>query len=184
MPTNAATFAASVRTEGKALPMRAFVPYRAKIVREILQGVVLQTPVDTGRARNGWHLTIGAPSGGSVQSTDALAAGLQVLADAKGADTIILQNNEAHTRVLEYGLFDPADPGPSKDPRPDRTGRVLVRGGFSTQAPVGMLGDTVQRVAKKYGLQLTAPPPSSKDSYRRRRSLQRAKRRRHRDIFG
>ena len=43
-----------------------------KIVLEALKRIVERTPVDTGRARGNWQVTIGTPARGVVEDSDKL----------------------------------------------------------------------------------------------------------------
>ena len=157
MGSNAKQFVEKLRKQGKEIPAAAFQAWAHDIAYRIFRNTVLATPVDTGRARNGWYATIDvaggedrSSAGRSAQGT--LTAAQQVIAQWKLGQTFVIQNNVPYIRVLEFGLFDPRDPGPSKDRRKGRFGRVLVSGGFSIQAPEGMLGDAVQEARTFYGL--------------------------------
>ena len=155
MPTNYREFVKELRAQGQAIPAQVFVPWFREISFRLLELTAQATPRDTGGASQGWHLTINAASGQDVVAPSlgaALAAGAQQLLPLQLGDTVVLQNNRAHIRVLEEGLFVPPNPGPSKDPRPGRQGRILVRDGYSVQAPHGMLGDALQTVRTHYGL--------------------------------
>ena len=121
-----------------------------------LNGVIYRTPVDTGRARGNWQTTVGEPASGSVDALDASGdatkqAGERVIEGVPQFDVLWISNNLDYIDVLEHGLFDPADPGPSKDDRPGRLGRVLVSGGYSVQAPHGMVGLTVEEIRTAFG---------------------------------
>lgn len=114
-----------------------------KLVMDILAGVVPKTPVDEGKARGGWQVTIATPATEKKQSSNPISDGERALAGLKPYGLVWITNNEEHIAVLEFGLFTPPDPGPSKDPRPGRRGKILVSGGFSTQAPQGMVRTTL-----------------------------------------
>src|SRR5690606_23664498 len=108
----------------------------------------MRTPVDSGRARGNWQVTIGTPASGVVPVSDkqggqTIAKGTETINAIPPFDVVWITNNMPYIEVLEYGLFNPPDPGPSKDPRPDRKGRVLVKDGYSQQAPQGMVGVTL-----------------------------------------
>jgi len=149
-------YAKQLRKEARELPRRIFDPWFREIAFKILELATAATPVDTGRARNGWHVTIGSRSGADQQGGKSIEGVLQkgkrAIDKATLGDVIWIQNNVPYIRVLEFGLFVPPDPGPSKDRRKGRFGRILVRGGYSVQAPTGMLGDAVQAVRARYGL--------------------------------
>jgi len=97
--------------------------------------VVQRTPVDSGAHRQNWLVTInqesfeynpGLQKGGRVLST-----GKSQIDKARAGDKIILQNNGPAITKLEYGGYGPNSP----------TGKTV--GGFSKQAPRGMVGVTM-----------------------------------------
>lgn len=107
-----------------------------------LQGVVYATPVDTGRLRAGWTVTHYQPSSfvprkGSGSAEAVLSRGRSSIQAVRRYAKLFLTNNVEYAYVHELGLFVPKDPGPSSDPRPDRKGQILVRGGFSVQTGGG-----------------------------------------------
>jgi len=126
---------------------------KQQVMGEAMTLAVQGTPVDTGELRSGWHISLGSPTFQNVRGSDLLrdlvAATTNV---ADWAKPIYLQNNMPHAEVIEYGQFVPPDPGPSKDPRPGRKGRILVSGGFSVQAPSGVLGDVAAAISQRHGL--------------------------------
>lgn len=132
-----------------------------KIALDLLRGCVMKTPVDTGRARGNWQITIsGAPptaelgqsasAGGSKDKGGGhtVSKGGKKINAAKPYGIIWLTNNVPYIGVLEFGGFVPGDPGPSKDPRKGRKGRVLVKGGYSVQAPRGMVRLTLNEITR------------------------------------
>jgi hypothetical protein len=97
--------------------------------------ILYRTPVDSGRARQNWIVTL---NGGSLAYNPNAAKGGMVFADgrkmiynAKGDDTIIIQNNAPYIGKLEYGGYGPNSP----------SGKTV--NGFSKQAPHGMVGVTM-----------------------------------------
>lgn len=151
--TNLAQFVAQLEKESKGLPERQLVAIQKKIVLEALRRIVLKTPVDKGFLRAGWQVTIGIPATRSAKPPKAadariprpplLANAISTLGRLQPFQTVFISNPVPYAFVLENGGFVPPDPGPSKDPRKGRTGRVLVAGGYSTQAPQGMVAVTV-----------------------------------------
>lgn len=112
------------------------------------------TPVDTGEARKGWHFDTTITKE-ARQSEDQLQQLAKVVDESDPGADLYLQNFVPQIDILDQGLFVPPDPGPSKDPRPGRKGRVLVQGGYSVQAPTGIRGDLTEAVAAKFGLRRT-----------------------------
>lgn len=69
-----------------------------------LRGVILKTPVDTGRLRGGWFVTIDAPSEKITNEVDksggvTISKGATEIQKIEMGQTLILQNN------VEYGIF-------------------------------------------------------------------------------
>ncbi len=62
MPTNIEQFNKTLTEFGKSIPLELFPNFHRKIVLQFLVGVVVRTPVDTGRARGNWNVNIGSPS--------------------------------------------------------------------------------------------------------------------------
>lgn len=111
---------------------------------EVLRRVVLATPVDTGHARHNWQLAIGSGARKEIPGKDksgqpTIAKGTNKILATDPFSNFYLSNNVPYIEVLEYGLFQPSNPGPSRDKRKDRKGRILVKDGFSMQAPRGMV---------------------------------------------
>jgi hypothetical protein len=111
-----------------------------------LQDIVELTPVDTGRARNNWFLTVTNPSvketgtGGSNQ--------LEKLPENVLGKKIFFTNNLPYMTTLEYGGF----PNPVKLGSYDKqlgTYVKLSEGGFSKQAPQGFVRISLKRAQQK-----------------------------------
>ena len=97
-----------------------------KVALELFKRVIYKTPVDTGRARSNWQVTIGTTASGTVEIDDKSGAATmgKAVADSRGfkaGDTIYLTNNLPYIRRLEEG--------------------------WSRQAPAGMVALTVQEFA-------------------------------------
>lgn len=107
-----------------------------------LSSVVQGTPVDTGRARNNWFLSVGIPSSSTTTSK---AKGLGAIRQLRGMPQRVLNkkiyftNNLPYAGTLEFGGF-PANP---------RNGTGRSSGGFSTQAPNGWVRATLKRMQIK-----------------------------------
>lgn len=111
------------------------IDIRREIAFALFAKILYRTPVDSGRARQNWIVTLNAGSlaynpdaakGGTV-----LADGRKMIYNAKGDDTIIIQNNLPYIEKLEYGGYGPNSP----------SGKTV--NGFSKQAPRGMVGVTM-----------------------------------------
>ena len=109
-----------------------------KICLDLLTGIVLKTPVDTGRARANWFTSIGSPSGNVTASTDpsgssAISSGLSAISKATG-NVLWITNNLPYIYRLEFGTYND---GPK------------TVGGFSRQAPAGMVRVTINDIARQ-----------------------------------
>lgn len=120
--------------EAKTLPK--FDLAVRKIALELFSRVILKSPVDTGRFRGNWQVSIGAIPTGTLEIND--RAGQIAINDAtartaglEAGDVVYLVNN------LPYG------------PR--------LETGYSAQAPAGMIALSVQefqQIANQVGLEL------------------------------
>jgi hypothetical protein len=113
----------------------AFVERQVRyIALSILEGVVEMTPVDTGRARSNWHVSLNAPnlatkepyapgvkgSTGKQNAGAAVEAGAVTISDAPAYGSIWISNGLPYIGKLESG--------------------------HSGQAPSGMVAITLDRV--------------------------------------
>jgi len=99
-----------------------------KICLDLLTGIVLKTPVDTGRARANWFTSIGSPSINVTESTDpsgssTIANSLTAISKATG-DILWITNNLPYIYRLEFE-------------------------GWSRQAPAGMVRVTVNDITRQ-----------------------------------
>jgi hypothetical protein len=99
-----------------------------KVGMDLLRGVVMLTPVDTGRARANWQASIGSPittelpwegGGKSAATQAALSQGEAAVGKVKGDAALFLSNNVPYIEALEWG--------------------------HSGQAPDGMVRKTIER---------------------------------------
>lgn len=108
-----------------------------KVALELFGRVILKTPVDTGRARANWQVTIGTTANGTVEIDDksggaTMSAATAASAGFNAGDTIYLTNNLPYILKLEEGS--------------------------SQQAPAGMVALTVQEFAaivKQIGIEVS-----------------------------
>lgn len=106
------------------------------ITLALFKSIIVGTPVDTGRARGNWQTSIGAPVTGTVERLDpsGRAAIGDAQANAGGLGQITwLSNNLPYIERLEYGGYPE---GPN------------TIGGFSRQAPAGMVRVNMARIDK------------------------------------
>lgn len=123
------------------------VTIQKRIALDLLSRVVLKTPVDTGRARGNWHLTIGEPAtevrerGPGVRKESGAPLG-----DPGVADTMVSRGERALaslppyqivwlSNAVEYiGYLEEGRPGPG-----------------SPQAANGMLAVSLEELSHHYG---------------------------------
>lgn len=85
-----------------------------KVALELFRGVVMKTPVDTGRAKGNWQVSIGTPATGVVEWTDKTPEGhlsseslAKITREVESWDgakvAIYLSNNLAYIERLENG---------------------------------------------------------------------------------
>lgn len=94
-----------------------------KIALQIFRRIILKSPVDTGRFRGNWQLAIGSVPDGTLELDDktgtaTIAKGAATSLGMKAGDIIYFANNLPYAQRLE--------------------------GGYSQQAPAGMVALTVQ----------------------------------------
>ena len=120
--TSVEKFNAAVGKFAKDLPVQILVPFQKRIVFAVLNGVVLKTPVLTGRARGNWQVTIGTPATGEIDvegpgqkaplpskagvgkaGSEALSKGPAVLGVLRPFEVVWITNNVPYIEVLEDG---------------------------------------------------------------------------------
>lgn len=87
-----------------------------KIVLESLRQIVLSTPVDTGRARGNWQVTIAQPSEAVLDNGDkngiaTITKGLAVLTALPSFQVVYIANNLEYIEFLEDGTSKQAPEG-------------------------------------------------------------------------
>ena len=99
----------------------------------VYASVVKKTPVDTGRARGNWNISVGSPDTSTSESKVPKYNSSDSIPEPRGDESIFISNNLPYITTLEYGGF----PNP-----PKKDGGKTVNG-FSKQAPAGMVGVTL-----------------------------------------
>ena len=112
---NLAQFNATVQRFADSIPEKV-VSLHKKIGLEALRRVVLKTPVDTGRARGNWQVSIGDPALTMLEDadrtgSDTIAIGTAQLENLKAYETIFLTNNVPYIIYLEEGSSKQAPAG-------------------------------------------------------------------------
>lgn len=155
MIKNLPQFVKQMQELAEKLPADEVRKISTYLALEGLKRVVLRTPTDTGLAKGNWQVGIGKMGTGVLKRKDktgqvTIAAGTARILKAPNFPYISIYNNLPYIAVLEFGGFVPANPGPSKDKREGRFGRILVRKGYSVQAPRGMVAITVAELRKAF----------------------------------
>ena len=107
---------------------------RRAVVLEILSGVVIRTPVDTGRARANWLVTVGKPANYSSLDTD--KGGFATIHKAEAVrlgqmgDVVFITNNLPYIEALNDGHSGQAERGYIQS-EVQRVKNNLTRGGFT-----------------------------------------------------
>lgn len=109
------SFSLSLATFARKYEEKAETLVKA-VALDVLKTIVLRTPVDTGRARGNWQVTIGVPATGRLERLDkqgaaAIASGSSAVAGFKVGPTIWLVNNLPYAVRLEYGWSKQAPAG-------------------------------------------------------------------------
>lgn len=154
-------FAADVKTVVSNLKTNKETFFR-RVAIDACSRVIMKTPVDTGRARANWVISIDTPASGggtadgsgetkSVTQNGVGQSGAKdrAIADITAAGALSghvlwLTNTVPYGRVLEYGTY----------PYPPARGtwvkgkgyEIRSKGGYSKQAPAGMVRVTVLEV--------------------------------------
>lgn len=129
---------------------------------EALSRVILKTPVDTGRTRANWQVSLETPLEGQVEIKDrdgtrTISRGKTIIEKAPAYSIVWLANNVDWIEVLENGGYEPKNPSNDQDSMKKRAwgrskarrrqalaelgneGATFVRDGYSMKAPHGMV---------------------------------------------
>lgn len=139
-----------------SMTAKEIIEVRENVQKEAVASIISDTPVDSGLTRLNWIASRDSPANYSV--TLATSAGnptAEQQSKAFGEDgTFYFVNNTAQAPVLEYGGY----PSPVKRGSWNKDRKfyeVKSTGGYSYQAPQGMVRKNMQRIADnlkaKYG---------------------------------
>lgn len=103
----------------------------------LYSSIVKKTPVATGRARGNWNISVGSPDESISASTVPKFSSVESVPEPNGDESIFITNNLPYITKLEYGGY----------PDPPKKDGGKTAGGFSKQAPNGMVGVTVANSA-------------------------------------
>lgn len=92
------------------------VIFQKRVVFEVLRRVILRTPVDSGRARGGWQVTIGSAPESSPLSFDtdgnsAIENGVSALGELGPFQVVFVSNNVVYIQFLDEGSSSQAPKG-------------------------------------------------------------------------
>lgn len=107
-------FDAKVQNFTKKIVPERLLTFYTRLSLEVLRNVVFLTPVDTGRARGNWQLTVGSPAEGQrddFKNRDAVSEAAAVLGNLKGLDVVWVSNNVPYIVYLERGSSQQAPAG-------------------------------------------------------------------------
>jgi hypothetical protein len=102
-----ARFNADIARISKTIPGKV-TALQKKLVLEALKRIVEKTPVDTGRARGNWQVTIGAPAEGILSNktpvgTATVERGRRALDGLPDFQIVWISNNLEYIQFLEEG---------------------------------------------------------------------------------
>lgn len=105
---NLQAFNNSVVKFAKTLVPAQQILFIKKISLQALRGVVLKTPVDTGRLRGNWLVSIDSVPSAPVEKTDrpgnsTISTGAQELAKVTPFSTVFITNNVEYAEFVEEG---------------------------------------------------------------------------------
>ncbi|MBB76528.1 MAG: hypothetical protein CMJ75_18645 [Planctomycetaceae bacterium] len=102
-----------LRVFAKTLAPDAVRVLQQSIALQVLSGVVLKTPVDTGRARANWQVGISTPPKGIVsEDTDPISKGTPtIVGNALPFSVVWINNNVEYVAILETGTSQQAPAG-------------------------------------------------------------------------
>lgn len=123
---------------------------RKSFAISVFKGIVEKTPVDTGRARGNWQITIGQDStkvlDRKCKNGENITEESQKVNEVNGDETIYISNNLPYISKLEYGGYvSPVKKGTWKK---GKGYEVRSANGFSKQAPQGMVGLTLANMER------------------------------------
>ncbi|MGP4140983.1 HK97 gp10 family phage protein [Sodalis praecaptivus] len=135
-------FSASIgKWSGETIKRSEYVGKEAAIA--LFRGIILDTPVDTGRLRANWQVSADSPVFGQLALDDKDGAQtvekMTTVVLAQGRNfTVYMTNNLPYAQVAEYGEWKDKNGNPANGPH--------TVAGYSTQAPAGMVRRNMSRI--------------------------------------
>jgi hypothetical protein len=115
MPADVRSFNAKINAFAATVPKHAN-GIKAKLAMQLLERIVLMTPVDTGRARANWVAALDDPFIGIVTKNSkggqgAISRGVRIIERVTGGQSIWISNNLPYIERLEHGYSGQAPGG-------------------------------------------------------------------------
>lgn len=108
-----AEFNRQIRAQTKDLAEKELVKFHKKLVLEMFRRIVMKTPVDTGRAKGNWNVTVNQTTQEVLQTLDETGIGdidqsnfaraLGKLAGLRPFSVVYISNNLDYIEFLEAG---------------------------------------------------------------------------------
>jgi hypothetical protein len=119
---------------------------RQAVTIKLFNSVIMDTPVDTGRARANWQVSVGEPAQGDISGTEPNkvgldAAQLSTVNGSTGDQPVFLTNNLPYASMLEFGGYTGGNDIPVGEDGATKSNSK----GYSKQAPAGMVRRNVAR---------------------------------------
>ena len=117
-----------------------------------LKNIVQETPVDKGRARNNWFLSVDSPVQAinimqSKDGVDSIYEATKMPKDVLGK-IIYFTNNLPYIKTLEYGGY-PKNVKNGTYIKSQKDYQKLSKNGYSLQAPKGWVRSTIKKMRRK-----------------------------------
>lgn len=143
--TNVKQFNKEILTFARSLTPNQLRLFYSKLALDMLRGVVMRTPVDTGRARGNWQVSLDQPVDGELEGVD--QSGSRTIENGAKVIQGAGQQRNAAGQFLS-----------SVDPSAFRVIWIsnnvayiqLLESGSSKQAPSGMVRRTIEELRKDF----------------------------------
>jgi len=133
--TNIQEFNADLTRFSKTLTETQFIRILRKIGLQLLRAIVMRTPVDTGRARANWQVTINTDSIESASDSTDKSGGSTI---SKGSSVLGVLRNMSINQIQSIFISNNVEY------------IVDLENGHSGQAPRGMVYLSVRQIAEQF----------------------------------
>lgn len=108
----------------------------------LYSSIVKKTPVDTGRARGNWNVSVGSEDTSTSGRKTPKYKSMEQIPDSDGDESIFISNNLPYIGTLEYGGYpNPSEKGTWN--KKTKSYEIRSANGYSKKAPKGMVGVTL-----------------------------------------